>query len=152
MIERALLLLAVVALVALATLAVSSWVRVRRRALIGQTVPLEESGLAVDRPTILYFSGPHCPTCKTAQAPALAALRARLGEKVAVVEVDATERPTLADRLQILTVPSTVLLGRDGRVAQVNHGFTPADRLLAQIQALDASLASPGPAQTRASA
>lgn len=152
MIERALLLALAVLLVALVALAVTAWVRRRRRALVGQEIPLQESGLVVDRPTILYFSAPHCLACRTAQTPALSALRALLGERVAVVEVDTTARPTLADRLQILTVPSTVLLGGDGKVAEINHGFAPADRLLAQLQALDASLAPPGAAQTRASA
>lgn len=94
-----------------------------------------EAGDLLDgtRPLILAFSTPDCVPCRTAQKPALEKLQQRYVDRVEVREVDATVRPELADRFGILTVPSTVVVGGDGRVRAVNYGLALADKLALQL-------------------
>jgi thiol-disulfide isomerase/thioredoxin len=86
-----------------------------------------------DRPTFVAFSSPACSACHTAQAPALWHLQQQLGETaVRVLQVDVATQPAAARAFGIVTVPSTVLLERDG-VRAINHGFRPAQRLADQL-------------------
>lgn len=89
--------------------------------------------LEAARPLILAFSTPDCVPCRTAQKPVLEQLRQQYVGRVEVREVDATLRPALADRFGILTVPSTVVVGADGRVRAVNYGLALADKLAVQL-------------------
>lgn len=138
MLERVLLLLGLAALFVLAVLLTRWWARARRERLAaGSPGPLwEVLGAAPDgRPTVVAFSTPSCGACRTAQAPALEALERQLGaERVRVLRVDASDRPEVARTFGVLTVPSTVVLAGNGRVAAVNHGFAPLARLEAQLQ------------------
>ena len=52
----------------------------------------------------------------------------------ACVHVDAAHQPEIAGAFGILTVPSTVVLDPDGRVAAVNHGFASTQQLVRQLQ------------------
>lgn len=85
-------------------------------------------------PAILYFTTPDCAPCRTVQRPALRALQERLGEQsLQVIEVNVQEQPDLASRWGVLSVPTTFIIGADGRLKHVNHGVTRAERLLEQI-------------------
>ena len=42
----------------------------------------------------------------------------------------------LARRFKVLSLPTTVLLGSDGRVGAVNYGFAPGEQLRAQLDGL----------------
>jgi thioredoxin-like negative regulator of GroEL len=87
-------------------------------------------------PYILYFTGESCTVCRTHQEPALA----RLGE-VRIDRVDAVEERTLADRFHVYTLPTTVVMGADGRALHVNYGYAPATKLERQLaEARGASL------------
>jgi thiol-disulfide isomerase/thioredoxin len=88
------------------------------------------------QPVLLYFTTPTCAPCKTVQRPAIQQVSSLLGESLQVVEVDATERPDLANHWGVMTVPTTFLIDARGKARFVNHGVTRADKLLAQIQAL----------------
>lgn len=124
--ERPLVLLIVAAIV------VAVWVLLRRRATWYQgrdAADLLEDG----RPIVLAFSTPDCVPCRTAQKPALDQLQRRYTDRVDVRVVDATLNPELADRFGILTVPSTVVVGTDGRVLAVNYGLARADKLATQL-------------------
>jgi protein-disulfide isomerase-like protein with CxxC motif len=57
-----------------------------------------------------------------------------LGEKVQVIEIDASERKDLADEWGVLSVPTTFILDKKGQPRQVNHGVTRAEKLLAQLE------------------
>ncbi len=141
MVERVLLLL-VVAIAVAAAVAAAQWVaRARTRRLLHASgaelgALWEALALAPDgRPTVVAFSTPSCAACRTAQAPALEAVRQRVGERgVRVVRVDAARQPDVARAFGVLTVPTTVVLTPDGQVAAVNHGFASAARLAAQIE------------------
>jgi thioredoxin-like negative regulator of GroEL len=90
-------------------------------------------------PAILAFSTPTCAECRLRQTPALEAVRATLGDTIEIVKVDALAQPEVASQFGVLTVPSSAVIDRGGRPVAVNHGFAPAERLIAQArQALTA--------------
>jgi thiol-disulfide isomerase/thioredoxin len=89
-----------------------------------------------NKPVIVYFTTPDCVPCKTVQRPALNKLITLLGEKLHVVEIDATERPDLAKTWGVMSVPTTFLLDAEGRARYVNNGVTRLEKLIEQIQTL----------------
>lgn len=85
-------------------------------------------------PAVLYFTTPQCAPCKTIQRPALQHLKERLGDRVEVIEVNAQERPDLASRWGVLSVPTTFILDAGGELKHINHGVTRAEALLRQVE------------------
>ena len=85
------------------------------------------------RPAIVYFTTPDCAPCRTTQRPTLRRLEAELDGAVQVIEIDATERRDVADHWGVLSVPTTFVLGEDGRPRHVNIGVTGYDRLKRQL-------------------
>jgi thiol-disulfide isomerase/thioredoxin len=85
---------------------------------------------------IVYFTTPDCAPCKAVQRPALDKLINLLGEKLHIVEIDATERPDLAKTWGVMSVPTTFLLDSRGEARYVNNGVTRAEKLMEQIQTL----------------
>jgi thioredoxin-like negative regulator of GroEL len=139
MLERAAVLLALGALVALAVVAVRAWNGRRLRHLLGASNPApfwDSLGEAPDgRPTLVTFSTPSCAACRSAQAPAVSAVEQQFGAaRVRVIRVDAALRPDVARVFGVQTVPSTVVLAPAGRVVAVNQGFAPSRRLVEQLQ------------------
>jgi thioredoxin-like negative regulator of GroEL len=118
-----LLALAVVGIVVLAAacLELLRARRARSRAAGASAAPATD-------PYILYFTGDSCTVCKTHQEPALA----RLGD-VRIDKVDAVEERTLADRFHVYTLPTTVVMGADGRALHINYGYAPAPKLERQL-------------------
>jgi thioredoxin-like negative regulator of GroEL len=76
--------------------------------------------------------------CKTVQRPALAMVQAEMGDKLKVIEVDATQRPELADSWGVLSVPTTFIIDTKGRPRKVNHGVVRAEKLLQQLTETEA--------------
>ena len=89
-----------------------------------------------NKPVIVYFTIPDCAPCKTVQRPALEKLINLLGEKLQVVEIDATDRPDLAKTWGVMSVPTTFLLNAKGEARYVNNGVTRAEKLMEQLQTL----------------
>ncbi len=89
-----------------------------------------------NKPVIVYFTTPDCAPCKTVQRPALEKLTSLLGEKLHVVEIDATERPDLAKTWGVMSVPTTFLLNARGEARYVNNGVARVEKLMEQIQTL----------------
>ncbi|MFN8412527.1 MAG: thioredoxin family protein [Anaerolineales bacterium] len=89
-----------------------------------------------NKPTIVYFTTPDCAPCKTVQRPALEKLMNQLGEKLHVVEIDATEHPDLAKTWGVMSVPTTFLLNSRGEARYVNNGVARVEKLMEQIQTL----------------
>ncbi|HVN15760.1 MAG TPA: thioredoxin family protein [Anaerolineales bacterium] len=87
-------------------------------------------------PVLVYFTTPTCVPCKTVQRPAIEKVRGMLGETFQIVEIDATERPDLARRWGVMSVPTTFVLDAQGNARYVNNGVARADKLLKQIQAV----------------
>ncbi|GAC1691564.1 MAG: hypothetical protein PVS2B1_14470 [Candidatus Dormibacteraceae bacterium] len=117
--------LAVVGVVVLAAACLEAFrsrrARARVRAVGASAAPAGE-------PYILYFTGDGCSICKTHQEPALAKL-----DRVRVDKVDAIEERTLADRVHVYTLPTTVVMSRDGAALHVNYGYAPAPKLERQL-------------------
>lgn len=93
-------------------------------------LPFEPRGL----PAILYFTTPECAPCRTIQRPALRQVQEHLGGRLQVVEVDAQERPDLASRWGVLSVPTTFIIDSRGRLRHVNHGVTRTEKLIQQLK------------------
>ncbi|MCK9519985.1 MAG: thioredoxin family protein [Dehalococcoidia bacterium] len=82
-------------------------------------------------PAILYLSGERCVQCVALQEPALR----RLAEwrSIIVHKIDAAAATDITRRFNILTVPSTVVIGPDHRIRGVNVGFADEDTLRRQL-------------------
>lgn len=89
-----------------------------------------------NKPVIVYFTTPDCVPCKTVQRPALNEVSALLGEKLQVIEIDATERPDLAKTWGVMSVPTTFLLDARGQARYVNNGVARVEKLIEQVQTL----------------
>ena len=89
---------------------------------------------------ILAFSSADCHQCHKLQAPALKRVLEARGTHVSVVDVDAPHEPELAQRYQVLTVPTTVVLDAGGRAHAVNYGFANTAKLLEQVDEVLGSL------------
>ena len=101
--------------------------RSARAHALGLNAAAAERGV---EPYILYFTGDGCTVCRTHQEPALEKLGA-----VRIDKVDAVAERELAERFAIFTVPSTVVIGANGKAANVNYGFAGADKLRKQLAA-----------------
>ena len=89
-----------------------------------------------NKPVLVYFTTPDCLPCRTVQRPAIDRVSNLLGEKLQVVEIDATQRPDLAKVWGVMSVPTTFLLNERGEARYVNNGVARAEKLLEQIQTL----------------
>ena len=87
-------------------------------------------------PVLLYFTTPTCAPCKTVQRPAIQRLSEKLGDRLQVVEIDATVRPEIASQWGVLSVPTTFVIDARGQARYVNHGVASAEKLLKQIREL----------------
>lgn len=93
-------------------------------------------GARPEQPAILYFTTPECAPCKTIQRPALQRVQDVLGDRLQVIEVDASRQPELASQWGVMSVPTTFVLDASGKPQYVNHGATRAEKLLEQLQRL----------------
>lgn len=82
---------------------------------------------------LVYFTTPNCVPCKTVQRPAIQQISQRLGSALQVMEIDATQKPEIASRWGVLSVPTTFIIDPHGKVRHINHGVTRAEQLLKQI-------------------
>jgi thioredoxin-like negative regulator of GroEL len=96
---------------------------------------------AAGEPYILYFTGEGCTVCKTHQEPALA----KLGD-IRVDHVDAIERRELAERFNVYTLPTTIVMAPDGKPVHVNYGYAPAPKLQQQLAEVRVSFGAPATA------
>jgi thiol-disulfide isomerase/thioredoxin len=87
-----------------------------------------------EKPVLVYFTTPDCAPCKTVQRPAIERVSNLLGEKLHVVEIDASEQPDVAKTWGVMSVPTTFVLDASGEARYVNNGVARAEKLLEQIQ------------------
>jgi thiol-disulfide isomerase/thioredoxin len=91
-------------------------------------------GFSPGTPAILYFTTPTCMPCKTLQRPAIQEVQQTLGDRIQIIEVDASQRIDLANEWGVMSVPTTFILDKDGRPRQINHGVARTEKLLAQLK------------------
>jgi thiol-disulfide isomerase/thioredoxin len=87
--------------------------------------------------TLVYFTTPTCVPCKTVQRPAIQKVTQLLGSALQVVEIDATEKPEIANRWGVMSVPTTFVIDPSGKLRHVNHGVTRAEKLLTQLDGVE---------------
>lgn len=127
MAERLLITLVVLACLAACWYA---W-RYYKFALVRTIRPVEDhTGL----PTLLYFTADYCAPCRFQQTPVLERLAAKYGDTVIIKKYDVSQEPELATRYKVLTVPTIVVLDRQGQVAHINYGVTGQGRLESQLR------------------
>ena len=107
-------------------------VNIKLRQLRSRPLGLENFRKGV--PGILYFTTPDCQPCKRLQRPTLNKLADQLGEKLIIIEVDASESSALADYWGVLSVPTTFIIDSQGRPRRVNHGVASFQKLLLQLE------------------
>ena len=90
---------------------------------------------AAGEPYVLYFTGDGCTVCRTHQEPALEKLGA-----VRIDKVDAVAERELADRFNVYTLPTTVVMSPQGRALHVNYGYATAPKLQRQLDEARGSL------------
>ena len=119
------------------------FVDARRQRALSASLPdtlssLINTDVATDkaRVRILAFSTPDCQQCHRLQAPALQRVLEARGDVVSVVDIDASTSLELAQRYQVLTVPTTVVLDATGQAHAVNYGFANTKRLLEQVDGI----------------
>jgi thioredoxin-like negative regulator of GroEL len=122
-------------LIALAAVgAVALLLQVQRggqRVLVGSVV--ETARQRGPLPSILYFTGETCTICHTAQKPALRVLAAGLDPGIEIREIDIAVEPALARQYRVMSLPTTIVLDRDGQVADINVGFASDQTLRRQL-------------------
>ncbi|GAP09852.1 thioredoxin [Bellilinea caldifistulae] len=113
------------------------------RTILKRTADLSRHlpGWQPGRPVILYFTTPDCAPCRTIQRPALRQVQSAWGDRLQVIEIDASRREDLARHWGVLSVPTTFLLDASGKPRFVNHGVTRAEKLTEQLRHLTDQLA-----------
>ena len=94
-----------------------------------------QGGDAAGHPRLLYFWTEECAPCR-AQEREINVARKRLevgGVHLAVDKLNAHNEKLFAERFNVMTVPTTVLLDSTGAVAGWNPGLTRANRIVEQV-------------------
>ena len=89
-----------------------------------------EDGLA---PRVVYFTTQTCVVCRVQQEPAIERLRSHI-QDLHLERHDAVADGELASEYGVLSVPTTAVYDRAGRLVTINRGFVPAAVLFAQIE------------------
>ena len=110
--------------------AVYNWI-LSRRASSGLLADLGVHSLGTF--LIVYFSTPSCAPCKTVQRPALERVVSIMEGAVQVVEIDASQKPDLANRWGVLSAPTTYIVDPHGKIRFINHGIAKTEKLLTQL-------------------
>jgi thiol-disulfide isomerase/thioredoxin len=86
-------------------------------------------------PTIVYFWSEGCPHCRLQEAQIVEAQKTLelAGTSIAISKHNAVTESRLSRSMNILTVPSTVLLDGGGKVLSWNAGFRDHRQLVAQF-------------------
>jgi thioredoxin-like negative regulator of GroEL len=125
MLERIALLLA------LSAVAVAAYYALRLLHLRRVRPVVEGTGT----PALLYFRSDSCAACP-AQGRIIDQMEAQWPGRLRVEWVDAERDPETAARYCVFTLPTTVLVGDDGRVRQINYGLTDTRKLGQQVAEL----------------
>ena len=98
------------------------------------------SGYQEGVPAILYFTTPTCAPCKTIQRPALKKVKDMLGDRIQILEIDASIDSRVASSWGVISVPTTFIFDEKGRPRYVNHGVAIAEKLFQQLDIEDYSI------------
>jgi thioredoxin-like negative regulator of GroEL len=102
-----------------------------QRELVGRVV--EPVAHQRPLPAVLYFTGEACTICHTAQRPALRSLAATIDPGIEIREIDIAIEPDMARRYRVMSLPTTIVLGAQGQVTDINVGFASGAVLRRQL-------------------
>ena len=91
--------------------------------------------LVADRPTLLYFRSDSCSPCMT-QSHYLEELERKFVDKFAMQKIDTELEPEKAAKFGIFTLPTTLVIDRQGDVKYINYGLTNTFRLSQQLESV----------------
>lgn len=124
--------------VVLVTAGLAAYIIYRRLHLtkLAQSIHIDPilSHIKRDVATIVYFTTPTCIPCKTQQQPALRMLQTELGDDaVQIVQIDATEDMSAAERWGVMSAPTTFVLDKMFQPIHINHGVADVNKLKRQL-------------------
>jgi thiol-disulfide isomerase/thioredoxin len=90
---------------------------------------------AKDRPTLLYFRSDSCSPCMT-QSHYLEQLERKFVDRFAMQQIDTEQEPEKAARYGVFTLPTTLVIDRQGEVKYINYGLTDTFRLSRQLESV----------------
>lgn len=94
----------------------------------------ESEVLASKGLVLVDFWAPWCGPCKML-APVLESLDKEIGDKVAIKKLNTDENRIYPERYDIMGIP-TMMIFKDGQLADSIVGFTNKEGILAKLQAL----------------
>ena len=92
----------------------------------------------------LVFSSPTCAPCKLQQLPIVERLMVDWRDKIDVDVVDVSERPEVASRYRVWSVPTTIVLDAQRNVVAINQGVASERKLRVQFEKTLGVLRAPG--------
>ena len=87
----------------------------------------------VGHQSLLYFRSDSCAPCHT-QAYYLQALERDYSGQVAIQKIDVELQPEIASQYGVFTLPTTLIVDREGKVRHINYGLTDASKLAQQLE------------------
>lgn len=91
----------------------------------------------LNKPGIVLFTADYCGPCKHRQRPNIQKVIAHFGEStIQFIMVDVDELPEVANRWGVMSLPTTVILDKDGKPIHINHGVTEQETLQKQLQSI----------------
>jgi thioredoxin 1 len=128
MIERILITVGIMGLLT-AVVTLGGFIQRRKASTAAQALPTRR------RPTVLYFWSEACTPCKLVQTPALDSLE-RETSQVDVVRINAVAQTDLANTWGVMSVPTTILLNREGQPVHINNRAVQLPELKQQLSEL----------------
>jgi thiol-disulfide isomerase/thioredoxin len=111
--------------------AANRWTLARSRMRVRQ-----DPFLTKGKPVIVYFTPVAVLARGRVRRPALQRLMNQVGEKLQVVEIDASQQPEMASQWGVLSVPTTFIIDAKGDPKHINHGVAPLEKLQKQLKGL----------------
>ena len=88
---------------------------------------------ALDRPAVLYFRSDRCTPCVT-QARYLEQIQGQFGDELTIEKIDADSEVEKTQRYGVITLPTTLVVDRDGIVRHANYGLADTRKLARQLE------------------
>jgi thioredoxin 1 len=89
-----------------------------------------------DTPVLIDFYADWCAPCRTL-SPIIQEVKNELGENIKIVKIDVDKNESLAQRLQVMSIP-TVAIFRNGKMEWRAAGVQPKQVLISKIKEIAA--------------